>query len=453
MMENRPDQPRIMVVDDAPETLEVLERNLSSRGYSVTKAHSVGEATRLLGISSFDLIITDYKMPQVDGLDLVQYVSDNFGDTEIMMITGYPSIGGAVRAVKLGASDYLEKPFTDEELFAAVERALERLKDRLVTTRGVSQRLSEPYGLVGNSTAMNDVFRAIDRAASTMATIVISGESGTGKELVARAIHYQSDRAAAPFVAVNCGGIPEGLLESELFGHVKGAFTGATKLRSGFFQAADGGTLFLDEISETSPGMQVKLLRVLQDKEIIMVGDNRPRKVDVRILAATNKNLANLVRKNAFREDLYFRLSVVTIPVPPLRDRENDIVLLANTFVQKYALALDRKPVRFSDSAVRILKNYNWPGNVRELENVVQSVMIMSDRDELEASDLPSLMKAGLPRSNNIMRPLAEVELEHIRDVLNHVGGNKSQAAQILGIDRKTLRQKLQSSQDSEPKE
>jgi transcriptional regulator with PAS, ATPase and Fis domain len=252
-------------------------------------------------------------------------------------------------------------------------------------------------------------------------------------------------------VPVNCGGIPEGLLESELFGHVKGAFTGATKLRTGFFQAADGGTLFLDEISETSPGMQVKLLRVLQDKEICLVGDNRPRRVDVRILAATNKNLENLVRKGVFREDLFFRLSVVTIAVPPLRERDNDVVLLANAFARKYARVLDREPVKFSENAERILKNYSWPGNVRELENVVQSVMIMSDRETVEASDLPSLMKAEPPRTNNILRPLAEVELEHIRDVLSHVGGNKTQAAQILGIDRKTLRQKLESKPGRRP--
>jgi DNA-binding NtrC family response regulator len=452
-MVSRSDKPRILVVDDATDTLEVLDRNLSSRGYTVIKAHSVGEATHILGKTNIELVITDYKMPQVDGLDLVQYVNDNFADTEVIMITGYPSIGGAVKAVRLGASDYLEKPFTDDELFGAVERALERQKDRLVATREEVQRFSEPYGLIGESPAMNEVFRAIGRAASTMATIVITGESGTGKELVARAIHYQSDRAAAPFVPVNCGGIPEGLLESELFGHVKGAFTGATRLRTGFFQAADGGTLFLDEISETSSGMQVKLLRVLQDRQICLVGDNRPREVDVRILAATNKNLDKLVKKNVFREDLYFRLSVVTIHVPPLRDRDNDIVLLANAFARKYARVLDREPVTFSEGALRILKNYSWPGNVRELENVVHNVMIMSDRDQVEASDLPSLMKGELPRSSVVLRPLAEVELEHIRDVLNHVDGNKSQASQILGIDRKTLRQKLQSASGSKDKE
>ena len=449
-MKNGQSKPRILVVDDAADTLEVLERNLVSRGFAVTTAHSVAEATRLLDLAPVELVITDYKMPQVDGLDLVQYVKDSFSNIEIIMITGYPSIGGAVRAVKLGACDYLEKPFTDEELFGAVDRAFERLMERRAANDVADRSLSRPSGLIGESPAMKNVFKAIDRAASTVANIVISGESGTGKELVARAIHYQSSRAASSFVPVNCGGIPEGLIESELFGHVPGAFTGASRARTGFFEAADGGTLFLDEISETSPNMQVKLLRVLQDKEICKVGDTRPRRVDVRILAATNKNLERLVRKGVFREDLYFRLSVVTIQVPPLRERANDVVLLANALAQKYARILDRSAVSFSESAVRLLKNYDWPGNVRELENVIQSVMIMNDNDAVEATDLPAMMKANLPRADNLSRSLASVELEHIRNVLAHVGGNKSRAAQILGIDRKTLRQKLQSSQESE---
>jgi DNA-binding NtrC family response regulator len=438
------------VVDDATDTLEVLERNLVSRGFAVTTAHSVAEATRLLDLAPVELVITDYKMPQVDGLDLVQYVKDNFTDIEVIMITGYPSIGGAVRAVKLGACDYLEKPFTDEELFGAVDRAFERLTERRAANDEADRTLSRPSGLIGESPVMKNVFKAIDRAASTVANIVISGESGTGKELVARAIHYQSSRAASSFVPVNCGGIPEGLIESELFGHVPGAFTGASRARTGFFEAADGGTLFLDEISETSPNMQVKLLRVLQDKEIRKVGDTRPRRVDVRILAATNKNLERLVRKGAFREDLYFRLSVVTIQVPPLRERASDVILLANALAQKYARILDRSTVSFSEGAVRLLKNYDWPGNVRELENVIQSAMIMNDSDAIEAADLPAMMKANLPRADNLSRSLASVEVEHIRNVLAHVGGNKSRAAQILGIDRKTLRQKLQSSKEFE---
>jgi len=434
---------RILLVDDSPDTLEVLQRNLTSQGYHVTTARSVGEATRSLELMPFDLVITDYKMPQVDGLDLVQYVHENFRDIEIIMITGYPSIGGAVQAVRLGACDYLEKPFTDADLFGAVERALDRLSARRAAAQPASTRPSEPYALTGKSEPMLRVFQAIEKAAATMANVIITGESGTGKELVARAIHYGSDRASQPFVPVNCGGIPEGLLESELFGHVKGSFTGADRSRPGFFQAADGGTLFLDEISETSPSMQVKLLRVLQDREVYMVGDSRPYTVDVRILAATNKDLESLVRKGKFREDLYFRLSVVAINVPPLRERENDTLLLANAFAHKYAAELDRPAVRFSENAIRVLMGYSWPGNVRELENIVQRLMIMSDRELVEAPDLPPLMRTSLPRPDTVHRSLAEVEIEHIRSVLSSVDGNKTRAAEILGIDRKTLREKL----------
>ena len=441
---------RILIVDDSPDTLEVLSRNLNSRGYQIAGARSVGEATRALDLARFDLVITDYKMPQVDGLDLVQFVHENFRDIEVIMITGYPSISGAVKAVQMGACDYLEKPFTDVELFAAVERALGRLNERRAAARATLQQLAEPYALMGESPAMAKVLRAIEKASVTLANVVIIGESGTGKELVARAIHYGSSRAACPFVPVNCGGIPEGLLESELFGHVKGSFTGAVTTRPGFFQAADGGTLFLDEISETSPGMQVKLLRALQDKEVCMVGDTEGHSVDVRFVAATNKNLETLVRKGKFREDLYFRLSVITINVPPLRERENDIVLLANAFAQRYAQELDRSPVKFSDNAIRVLKSYAWPGNVRELENVVQSLMVMGDSELVEAPDLPALMRAGFPHHNKVLRTLAEAEMEYIRDVLLSVDGNKTRAAEILGIDRKTLREKLKTNGDSD---
>jgi len=445
-----PTKTRILVVDDSPDTLEVLQRNLTAQGYQVSTARSVSEATRRLETTPPDLVITDYKMPQVDGLDLVQFVRNNYRDVEIIMITGYPSIGGAIKAVQLGASDYLEKPFTDGELLGAVQKAMERLDERRAAAHPDVYQSSQPYALVGDSAAMLRVFRAIEKAATTTANAIIMGESGTGKELVARAIHYRSTRVAQPFIPVNCGGIPEGLLESELFGHVKGAFTGAVRTRTGFFQAADGGTLFLDEISETSPGMQVKLLRVLQDKEICMVGDSRLHSVDVRILAATNKNLETLVRKSRFREDLFFRLSVITINVPPLRERENDVVLLANAFAHKYAAELDRPPVSFTDNAIRIMKSYFWPGNVRELENVVQRLMIMSDHEIIEAADFPSMMKTSLPREAGVNRTLAEVEAEHIKNVLSGVDGNKTRAAEILGIDRKTLREKLKLADDTD---
>jgi two-component system response regulator HydG len=433
----------ILVVDDAPDTLEMLQRNLTSAGYQVYTALRVPEAIKILESTTVDLVITDLKMPRVSGLDLIRHVRENLKDTEVMMITGYASVGGAVEAVKAGAEDYLAKPFTDEELFAAVRRALDKLKMRKAGEAQEIAAASPPPGLIGESETMKKIFAAITKAASTEATVLISGESGTGKELVARAIHYGSPRASAPFVPINCGGIPEGLFESELFGHVKGAFTGALESRAGFFQTADGGTIFLDEISETSPAMQVKLLRVLQDKEVCMVGATRTRKVDVRILTATNKDLHNLVKKGVFREDLFFRLTVINIPVPPLRERGDDIMLLTNHFMAKFTEASGKSKLRFSDKALRALKNYSWPGNVRELENLTQRLVVMVDGDFVDVPDLPSHMRFTALKETGLDRSLAEVEAEYIRNVLADVGGNKTEAAKILGIDRKTLREKL----------
>ena len=435
---------RILVVDDAPTTLEVLQRNLASQDYQVFTAPGVPEAIKVLDTTPVDLVITDLKMPGASGLDLIRHVRENFKETEVMMITGYPTIESAVKAVKTGAEEYLTKPFTDEELFSAVQRVLDKLHLRRATQPPLTQsRIASHYGLIGESEAMQKVFSAIVKAASTSATVLISGESGSGKELVARAIHYSSPRASAPFVPVNCGAIPEELLESELFGHVKGAFTGATETRAGFFQTADGGTIFLDEISETSLSMQVKLLRVLQDKEVCMVGSTRSRKVDVRILASTNKDLLSLVKKGAFREDLFYRIHVITIELPPLRKRGDDILLLIQHFSTKFATEAGKGTPRFSDEALQTLRNYHWPGNIRELENVVQRLVIMTDGDLIEVPDLPSLMRFSALRETGFHRTLAEVEAEYIRNVLGSVNGNKSQAAKILGMDRKTLREKL----------
>lgn len=442
-MADSSDKTRILVVDDSPPTLEVLHRNLIAAGYRVFTAPDVSRAIQLLNEMSIDLVVTDLKMPQVSGLDLVRHVRENLNDTEVMMITGYPSIEGAVEAVKTGAEEYLAKPFTDDELLAAVQRSLEKLRIRRFKRPMEPQTLSGAHGLIGESEEMHRVYRAITKSAASSATVLITGESGTGKELVARAIHYSGRRSSSPFVPVNCGGIPEGLLESELFGHVKGAFTGATESRAGFFHAADGGTIFLDEVSETSPSMQVKLLRVLQDKEICMVGSDRPRKVDVRILAATNKDLPGLVEREAFRKDLFYRLHVITIAVPPLRDRHDDVLLLARHFGLRFAKELGKSPARFSDGALRVLRNYGWPGNVRELENVIQRLVVMTDGESIEAPDLPSLMRFSALRKSGFSRTLAEVEAEHIRNVLASVDHNRTRAAEILGIDRKTLRQKL----------
>ena len=433
---------RILVVDDAPETLELLQRNLAAHDYQVFTAAGVPEALRILDNASVDLVITDLKMPQVSGLDLARHIRDNLRDTEVMIITGYPTIQGAVTAVKLGAQDYLTKPFTDEELLSAVRRILDVLKTRRNAQNGGAPAPALP-GLLGQSRAMQAVFAAIRKAATTRATVLISGESGTGKELAARAVHYSSARAAAPFVPVNCGSIPESLLESELFGHVKGAFTGAFEARAGFFQTADGGTIFLDEISNTSLAMQARLLRVLQDGDTYMVGSARPRCVDVRVVAATNKDLRTLVKAGVFREDLFFRLNVITIPMPPLRERADDVLLLAAHFACEFAEELGRSTPVFSDEALQTLRNYSWPGNVRELENVVQRLVVMIDGDRINAPDLPSFMRFSVLRPAGLDRSLAEVEAEHIRSVLASVSGNKTRAAEILGIDRKTLREKL----------
>jgi two-component system response regulator HydG len=438
----------ILVVDDAPDTLELLERNLTSNGYKVFTAPGAVEAIRILDSTTIDLVITDLKMPGVSGLDLIRHVRENFKDTEVMMITGYPSIAGAVEAVKTGAEEYLTKPFTDEELFLAVERALDKLHVRRATRAKPHRTPQTPHGIVSESKVIQKVFNAISKAASTSATALITGESGTGKELVARAIHYSSPRASAPFVPVNCGGIPEELLESELFGHVKGAFTGAVETRAGFFQTAEGGTIFLDEISNTSLAMQAKLLRVLEDKEICMVGSTRLQRIDVRIIAATNKDLLSLVKKGVFREDLYYRLNVITIDIPPLRERGDDILLLTHHFATKFATELGKPVPRFSDKALQVLKTYHWPGNVRELENVIQRLVVMTDEDLIETPDLPSLLRFSALREKGLDRTLAEVEAEYIHNVLASVNGNKTRAAEILGIDRKTLREKLRKVQN-----
>ncbi|MBA7714567.1 Transcriptional regulatory protein ZraR [subsurface metagenome] len=363
------------------------------------------------------------------------------------MITGYATVEGAVQAVKQGAEEYLSKPFTDEELFLAVRKALDKLRMRRATQ--VSEDIPSPHGIIGSSKVMREVFSAIHKAASTPATVLITGESGTGKELVARAIHYSSPRASPPFVPINCGAIPHELLESELFGYVKGAFTGAATTRAGFFQTADGGTIFLDEISETSPAMQVKLLRVLQDKEIFMLGSRKSEKVDVRIIAATNKDLQALVKKQNFREDLYYRINVITIDLPPLRERDDDILLMLRHFTEKFAEELGKPTPSFSDEALEVLKNYYWPGNVRELENVTQRLVVMVEQDTIDVKDLPALMRFS-PNAQGFERTLAEVEAEHIRNVLASVNGNKTKAAEILQIDRKTLREKLRKMEESQ---
>ncbi len=441
------------MVDDSPDTLEVLERNLASQGFRIFTAPDVQEAIKILGMNAVDLVITDLKMPGASGVDLVRHVRENFKETEVMIITGFPTVQSAVAALKTGAEDYLAKPFTDEELFSSVRRILNTLRRKRAGTALPGRKMPASYGIMGESPAIVRVADMIAKAALTPATVLIAGESGTGKELVARAIHYTSPRASSPFVPVNCGAIPEELIESELFGHVRGAFTSAIETRAGFFQTADGGTIFLDEISEMSLSTQVKLLRVLQDKEVCMVGSSRPRKVDVRIVASTNKDLPALVGKGMFREDLFFRINVITIELPPLRERGDDVHLLVNHFCDKFAAELGRRRPDFSARAIRALEGYHWPGNVRELENVVQRMIVLTDGDLIDVPDLPPLMRFSASREGDLGRTLAEVEAQYIRNVLASVDGNRTRAAAILGIDRKTLRKKLRGTGDPQEPE
>lgn len=434
---------RILVVDDSPDTLEVVKRNLEAKGYKVLISQGAVEAIKIIESTPVDLVITDLKMPEVDGLSLVRHIQENYKNTGVMMITGYPSIEGAVEAVKSGAEEYLSKPFTDEELQSAVTRALDKLHLRRINKTEIYNPPESRHGLIGESEAMKKIWGAIEKASRSSATVLITGESGTGKELVARAIHYSSSRSSPPFVPINCGGIPENLLESELFGYVRGAFTGATETRAGFFQTAEGGTIFLDEISETSLSMQVKLLRVLQDKEVYLVGARQPQKVDIRIIAATNKDLFTLVQKEKFREDLYYRLNVITINIPPLRERVEDILLMVHYFAEKYAREFGKPKPNFSENALQVLNNHDWPGNVRELENIIQRLVVMTEGNEIDVPDLPSIMRFSALKGSGANRTLAEAEALQIRSVLSSADGNKTRAAEILGITRKTLREKL----------
>ena len=435
----------ILIVDDSEATIEIVKKILISNGYKVHSAFSVAEAIKILEITHIDLVITDLIMPKVGGLDLVRHVMENFKNTEVMMITGYATVEGAVKAIKAGATDYLAKPFTNKELLTAVYHSLEKLNLRLNRINKNNSKRSSlvEYGIIGESSALENVYNSVAKAALAKATVLITGESGTGKELVARSIHYSSNRASYPFVAVNCGGIPEGLLESELFGHKKGSFTGAIESRPGFFQTADGGSIFLDEISETSPAMQVKLLRVLQEKEVCMVGSSKSHKIDVRIIAASNKDLISLIDQGLFREDLYFRLNVININVPPLRKRDNDVLLLIKHFISKFSNEIGKEIPEFSNNALSALQKYFWPGNVRELENVIQSLIIMTDSNKIQVSDLPSSMRYSVLREKGHNKTLAEAEAVHIQTILMHVNGNKTKAATILKIDRKTLREKV----------
>jgi two-component system response regulator HydG len=432
---------RVLIVDDAPESQELIRRHLESAGYQTYSAPGVQSALQLLESLQIDLLITDLKMPDGNGLELVRHVSENYKGVGVLVVTGFPSIEGAVESIRIGAEEYLVKSLTDRELDAAVERALQ--KNHNPARKKSSDESHHNVGIIGESDEMYKVYNIIHKVKSTDATVLITGESGTGKELVARAIHYGGKTSKAPFVPINCGGIPDTLLESELFGHVKGAFTGAMETRPGFFQTADGGTIFLDEISNTSLAMQAKLLRVLQEKEFYMVGAKKPQKVNVRIVAATNVDLMQLVKKGLFREDLYYRLTIVTIDLPPLRERGHDIALLIQFFLSRYIREVGRKSMKFTPRAMKALQRYSWPGNVRELQNLVHRLVIMADDAVIDVPDLPETFRYSATRPKGLDRTLEEVEREHILDVFAANNRNMTRTAQQLGIDRKTLREKI----------
>ena len=434
----------ILIVDDDIHILELIQRHLKSLNYHTFKAISVKEALQILKDQSIDLLITDLQMPCVDGLELIKYASEHFPKIPKLVVTGFPSIDGALEVMKSGAVDYITKPFTKDELKAAVLKSLKNNPKLRQPVKVDEEPIKKSYGeLIGNSPAIEKVTDIIERLKNNKATVFISGESGTGKELVARSIHYMGKFSKAPFIAVNCGAIPENLLESELFGYVKGAFTGADSNRSGFFQAANNGTLFLDEIGNASLAAQLRLLRVLQEKEVVRVGSQKAEKVDVRVVAATNIDLRELIKKGKFREDLYYRLTVVQIDVPTLAERISDIPLLVEKFLFKYGVEYKDRFLKISPEAIEILQRYHWPGNIRELENVIQRAIIMCDKS-VETEHLPEYVKYQIDFSKTEeLISLKEFEKNYIIKVLAATGNNKTKAAEILQIDRKTLREKL----------
>lgn len=438
----------ILVVDDSLEMLELLQRQLKGMNLVTFQASNVPDAIELLKYTTVSLLITDLQMPEINGMQLVHYVKEHYPELPVLVVTGYPSISGAVEAVKSGVIDYLVKPFTQVELSQAVENCLQKNR-KSRPEPAPNDQLDNPspfavLGMIGRSDAMKQLAEVIQLIKNNSATVLIEGESGTGKELVARAIHYSGHRSKAPFIGVNCGAIPENLLESELFGFLKGSFTGAIENRVGFFQAANQGTIFLDEIGTASHNVQTRLLRVLQEKEITLIGSSKAEKIDVRIIAATNSGLQQMVKQGTFREDLYYRLNVVNIEMPSLRERKDDIPLLVHFFLRKHGSELSNTP-KITDEAIGILMRHSWPGNVRELENIVQRSLIMG-RGTIDVKDLPEYLKVPIPVSSeksHHFKTLKEQEYEYILKVLEAVGQNKTKAAEILGIDRKTLGQKI----------
>ena len=441
----------ILVVDDDAEMRSLLCDVLQGRGHQCTGVGSGQGALKLLGEEDYAVVLTDLRMKGMLGTELLAEIKHKHPDIGVILMTAFGSVETAVEAMRYGASDYLTKPVKTEELVRVVERAVREAALRREVSR-LRQEVRKEYSfhhILGKSKAMQVVFDLIRRVADSPTNVLITGESGTGKELVAKAIHYNSDRRDAPFVPVNCAAIPEQLLESELFGHMRGSFTDAKVDKRGLFEEAQKGTLFLDEISELPLMLQAKLLRAIQEREIRRVGATKSISVDVRIIAATNLNLADEVKNKRFREDFYYRLNVIELQLPPLRERREDIPILVDAFLKKCADSRDKQVKGVSEGALAMLVDYAWPGNVRELENVVERAVTLSHGDTIGADDLPIQVQGSrgdrriLDEATERILPLHEVEKEYIVRILEKTGGNKYQAAHVLGIDRKTLYRKL----------
>jgi DNA-binding NtrC family response regulator len=445
MESNNKASPQLLVVDDDPITLNLLKEVLTKEGYKVDTALSGEEAISLEKDHFFDIIITDVRMGEKDGMEVLRFFKKNAPDTSVIMITAFGSIETAIEAIRDGAYDYISKPFKLDEIKFTVQRALEQRR-LIQENKFYRQELLDKYqfkNVIGRTPQMFQIYKTIAKVADTKSTVLLYGERGTGKELVARSIHYNSSRNNYPFIPVDCASLVETLMESELFGHVRGAFTGASSAKKGLVEEADGGTLFLDEISTLSLPMQTKLLRFLQEHEIKRVGGTESIKVDVRVIAATNQALEPLVQNGKFREDLFDRFNVVSITLPPLRERKEDIPLLATHFLHKFSGENKKDISHISPEALEILLQYPWPGNVRELEHTIERAVILTIHPIILPEDLPKKMFEEMKeikiQPSEELLPLKEIEKRYILKVLQETNGNKKKASEILGIDRTTL--------------
>ena len=446
-----PEPATLLVADDDPGLRESLERTLTREGFHVVLASDGNAALERLRGGGIDLVLTDLKMPGLTGIEVLRAAKAIAPDVDVILLTAFGTVEEAVRAMKAGAYDFLTKPFQRPQVLRLIRQALER-RDLIQQNRELQQRLDVllQQGIaIGSSPAFRRMMMLVDQVADSSATVLIQGESGTGKEIVAKTIHARSARRKGPFVAVNCAALPETLLESELFGYEKGAFTGAAGRKEGRFELADGGTLFLDEVADLSPVTQPKILRVLQEGEFERLGGTRTIRVDVRVVAATNQDLAQMVREKRFREDLYYRLNVITINVPPLRERREDIHVLAQHFLRMYAAKNNRKLEGFTDEALRRLEAYAWPGNVRELENVIERGVVLARSAQMDVADLPPEIAGATPLPEGVLSvrigtPLAEVEQRLLEETLRVTKGNKTLTARLLGIDPRTVSRKLE---------